>query len=213
MKKIIVPTLSLYVLLAEGMLSALPMASTTMTTAHKKSLELQHIDGKQEQPMAMQPLSEEHQYFKDERDGHKKDGGASNLVTARKLNEKLLLEAVQKNNKTLVQEYLSYDPRPSNESIEQAYMLAKENEYDKLANYLKDIFKKDHPSLGLAEAQIAIAHELRASGKVTTAAAADKIAKEIVDNYEGERIATRRIPDLIEDYFKKLSLFKKLTLK
>lgn len=194
-----------------GNISAIPVMSSPTQTNDKEPVSIEKI---QEQQTSAQPLSEEHNYYKQERDAHKNDGGTVYLETAQKLNEKLLLDAVRNKDANRIQEYLKYDPRPCHEIVLQAYMIAKEEGHAPLAKYLKEqLGQYPLQTLLPAEAEIEIGKELIVSKKVSTSAKAEKIAAEIVKAYPGKTIKREEIPTLINNYFSKLSLFQKIKLK
>lgn len=194
-----------------GNIAALPVMSTLTQSNNKEPISIEKF---QEQETSTQPLSEEHNYYKQERDAHKNDGGTVYLETAQKLNEKLLLDTVRNKDANRIQEYLKYDPRPCHEIVLQAYMIAKEEEHAPLAKYLKEqLGQYPLQTLLPAEAEIEIGKELIVSKKVSTSAKAEKIAAEIVKAYPGKTIKREEIPTLINNYFSKLSLFQKIKLK
>lgn len=194
-----------------GNISAIPVMSSPTQTNDKEPVSIEKL---QEQQTSAQPLSEEHNYYKQERDAHKNDGGTVYLETAQKLNEKLLLDAVRNKDANRIQEYLKYDPRPCHEIVLQAYMIAKEEEHAPLAKYLKEqLGQYPLQTLLPAEAEIEIGKQLIVSKKVSTSAKAEKIAAEIVKAYPGKTIKREEIPTLINNYFSKLSLFQKIKLK
>ena len=207
MKKIVI-----ILALIAGNISAVP---TMVAPTQPEDKEHKSIEKQREQQSSSKPISDEHKYFKQERDDHKNDGGIAYLETAQKLNEKLLLDAVRNQDADRIQEYLKYDPRPCYEIVMQAYQIAKEEEQEPLSRYLWEVINKEYPLQKLlpAEAEIEIAKELRRSDKVSTAAAAEKIAAEIVKDSHKKTIAREEIQNLINQYFKKLSFFKKLKLK